>query len=85
MTLEEINKKIEELELKKNEIISEEKERLENEKKARKQKVDEAYDTFIKLREEYVKDYGTYSAVRRFRKNFSITDVLADDFNDLMI
>ena len=48
MTLEEINKKIEELELKKNEIISEEKERLENEKKARKQKVDEAYDAFIK-------------------------------------
>ena len=68
MTLEEINKKIEELELKKNEIISEEKERLENEKKARKQKVDEAYDTFIKLREEYVKDYGTYSIVRRFGK-----------------
>ena len=83
MTLEEINKKIEELELKKNEIISEEKERLENEKKARKQKVDEAYDAFIKLREEYVKDYGTYSIVRRFEKNFS--DVFADDFNDLMI
>ena len=83
MTLEEINKKIEELELKKNEIISEEKERLENEKKARKQKVDEAYDTFIKLREEYVKDYGTYSVVRRFGKKFS--DVLADDFTDLMI
>lgn len=80
MTLEEINKKIEELELKKNEIISEEKERLENEKKARKQKVDEAYDTFIKLREEYVKDYGIYSAVRKFEKNFS--DVFA---NDLMI
>lgn len=77
MTLEEINKKIEELELKKNEIISEEKERLENEKKARKQKVDEAYDAFIKLREEYVKDYGTYSIVRRFEKNFS--DVFADD------
>lgn len=77
MTLEEINKKIEELELKKNEIISEEKERLENEKKARKQKVDEAYDAFIKLREEYVKDYGTYSVVRRFEKNFS--DVFADD------
>ena len=85
MTLEEINKKIEELELKKKEIISEEKERLENEKKARKQKVDEAYDAFIKLREEYVKDYGTYSAVRRFGKNFSVTDVFADDFNDLMI
>lgn len=83
MTLEEINKKIEELELKKNEIISEEKERLENEKKARKQKVDEAYDAFIKLREEYVKDYGTYSVVRRFEKNFS--DVFANDFNDLMI
>lgn len=83
MTLEEINKKIEELELKKKEIISEEKERLENEKKARKQKVDEAYDTFIKLREEYVKDYGTYSVVRRFGKKFS--DVLADDFTDLMI
>lgn len=85
MTLEEINKKIEELELKKNEIISEEKERLENEKKARKQKVDEAYDTFIKLREEYVKDYGTYpvSVVRRFGKKFS--DILADDFTDLMI
>ena len=85
MTLEEINKKIEELELKKNEIISEEKERLENEKKARKQKVDEAYDTFIKLREEYVKDYGTYSVavVRRFGKK--ISDVLADDFTDLMI
>lgn len=82
MTLEEINKKIEELELKKNEIISEEKERLENEKKARKQKVDEAYDAFIKLREEYVKDYGTYSVVRRFEKNFS--DVFADDFNDLV-
>ena len=79
MTLEEINKKIEELESKKNEIISEEKERLENEKKARKQKVDEAYDAFIKLREEYVKDYGIYSAVRRFGKNFSITDVFADD------
>lgn len=77
MTLEEINKKIEELELKKSEIISEEKERLENEKKARKQKVDEAYDAFIKLREEYVKDYGTYSVVRRFEKNFS--DVFADD------
>lgn len=77
MTLEEINKKIEELELKKNEIISEEKERLENEKKTRKQKVDEAYDAFIKLREEYVKDYGTYSIVRRFEKNFS--DVFADD------
>ena len=85
MTLEEINKKIKELELKKKEIIleEEEKERLENEKKARKQKVDEAYDTFIKLREEYVKDYGTYSVVRRFGKNFS--DVLANDFNDLMI
>ena len=83
MTLEEINKKIEELEIKKNEIISEEKERLENEKKARKQKVDEAYDAFIKLREEYVKDYVTYSVVRRFGKNFS--DVFADDFNDLMI
>lgn len=83
MTLEEINKKIEELELKKREIISEEKERLENEKKARKQKVDEAYDTFIKLREEYVKDYGTYSVVRRFEKNFS--DVFANDFNDLII
>lgn len=82
MTLEEINKKIEELELKKNEIISEEKERLENEKKARKQKVDEAYDAFIKLREEYVKDYGTYSIVRRFEKNFS--DVFANDFNDLI-
>ena len=77
MTLEEINKKIEELELKKNEINSEEKERLEKEKKARKQKVDEAYDAFIKLREEYVKDYGTYSIVRRFEKNFS--DVFADD------
>ena len=83
MTLEEINKKIEELELKKNEIISEEKERLENEKKARKQKVDEAYDAFIKLREEYVKDYGTYSVVRKFEKNFS--DVFANDFNDLII
>lgn len=83
MTLEEINKKIEELELKKKEIISEEKERLENEKKARKQKVDEAYDAFIKLREEYVKDYGTYSVVRKFEKNFS--DVFANDFNDLII
>lgn len=66
MTLEEINKQIEELESKKNAIILEEKAKLEEEKNARKKEVEDAYDKYIELRRKYINDYGTFTMSRHY-------------------
>ena len=58
--LEEIEKKIADLEKKKKDIIAEQKAQLEADKEIRRKEVDKAREEYIAIRDKFIADYGHY-------------------------